>query len=222
MVWQTYDYYFEPTAAYFGIKKACEPLHIQWNPSTDQVEVVNYSAGFRPELTAYAQILNMDASVAWEKEVGINSEEDTTQPCIRLEFPNQLSKVHFIKLTLREGNKIISENFYLRSKEENNYQDLKRLPNVSLQTQTEYAKDKDGCWTAIVKITNPSRTPALLIRLNLKGDKDGEQILPVFYSDNYFALMPGEQKEVRIRWQEVDTRGNGPQVEVSGYNVKKL
>ena len=46
-VWQTYDYYFEPTAAYFGAKKASEPLHIQWNPSTDTVEVVNYSGGER-------------------------------------------------------------------------------------------------------------------------------------------------------------------------------
>ena len=44
-VWQTYDYYFDPTAAYFGIKKASEPLHIQWNPATDNVEVVNYSGG---------------------------------------------------------------------------------------------------------------------------------------------------------------------------------
>ena len=44
-VWQTYDYYFEPTAAYFGAKKASEPLHIQWNPATDNVEVVNYSGG---------------------------------------------------------------------------------------------------------------------------------------------------------------------------------
>ncbi len=220
MVWQTYDYYFEPTAAYFGIKKACEPLHIQWNPSTDSVEVVNYSAGFHPELIACAQVLNMDASVVCKQKVRIDSEEDTTKPCIRLDFPDQLSKVHFIKLTLREDNKTISENFYLRSKEENNYQDLKRLPSILLQTQTEYIKLKEGCWTAIVKITNSSRTPALLIRLNLKGDEDGEQILPVFYSDNYFALMPGEQKEVRIRWQDVDTRGNNPRVEVSGYNVE--
>ena len=30
-VWQTYDYYFEPTAAYYGCKKGSEPLHIQWN-----------------------------------------------------------------------------------------------------------------------------------------------------------------------------------------------
>ncbi len=44
-VWQTYDYYLEPTAAYFGCKKGSEPLHIQWNPVTENIEVVNYSGG---------------------------------------------------------------------------------------------------------------------------------------------------------------------------------
>ena len=44
MVWQTYDYYFEPTGAYFGSKKACEPIHIQWNPIREDIEVVNYHA----------------------------------------------------------------------------------------------------------------------------------------------------------------------------------
>ena len=44
-VWQTYDYYFDPTAGYFGSKKGSEPLHIQWNAATDNIEVVNYSAG---------------------------------------------------------------------------------------------------------------------------------------------------------------------------------
>ena len=45
LVWQTYDYYFEPTAAYFGARKATEPLHNRWNPANDTIEVVNYSAG---------------------------------------------------------------------------------------------------------------------------------------------------------------------------------
>ena len=103
MVWQTYDYYFEPTAAYFAIKKASEPLHIQWNPATDEVEVVNYSGGMRKGLTAKAQLLNMNASVVWEKEATVDSHEDTTDKCVRLEFPSDLSKVHFIKLTLTEN-----------------------------------------------------------------------------------------------------------------------
>ena len=220
MVWQTYDYYFEPTAAYFAIKKASEPLHIQWNPATDEVEVVNYHAGLRPGLKARVQVLNMDATVAWEKEVTVDSREDTTEKCIKLEFPDGLSQVHFIKLVLEENGKAVSENFYHRSKVENNYQALKQLPKVSLRAQTQYDKGDDGEWKAEVTVENRSDAPALMVRLNIVGDKDSKQFLPIFYSDNYFALLPGETKVVRVHWKDVDTRGNAPLLKVSGYNVE--
>ena len=220
MVWQTYDYYFEPTAAYFAIKKASEPLHIQWNPATDEVEVVNYHAGLRPGLKARVQVLNMDATVAWEKEVTVDSREDTTEKCIKLEFPDGLSQVHFIKLVLEENGKAVSENFYHRSKVENNYQALKQLPKVSLRAQTQYDKGDDGEWKAEVTVENRSDAPALMVRLNIVGDKDSRQFLPIFYSDNYFALLPGETKVVRVHWKDVDTRGNAPLLKVSGYNVE--
>ncbi len=219
MVWQTYDYYFEPTAAYFAIKKASEPLHIQWNPATDEVEVVNYSAGTRKDLTAKVQILNMDASVAWEKEVKIDSNEDTTNKCIKLEFPENLSKVHFIKMILTENGKVVSDNFYHRSLEENNYQALRELPKVDLSTDIVVNKEADGTWSAKAILENPTSTPALMIRINVVGEKDGLQFLPVFYTDNYFSLLPGEKKEVNIHWKDEDTRGNKPNVTVSGYNV---
>ena len=220
MVWQTYDYYFEPTAAYFAIKKASEPLHIQWNPATDEVEVVNYSAGLHPGLKARVQVLNMDASVAWEKEATVDSREDTTEKCIKLQFPDALSEVHFIKLTLEENEKIVSENFYHRSKVENNYQALKQLPKVPVRAQTQYTKADDGEWQAEITVENRSSAPALMVRLNIVGDKDGLQFLPIFYSDNYFALLPGETKVVRVHWKDVDTRGNAPLLKVSGYNVE--
>ena len=220
MVWQTYDYYFEPTAAYFAIKKASEPLHIQWNPATDEVEVVNYSAGNRSGLKAKVQILNMDASVAWEKEADVDSNEDTTNKCIKLEYPANISKVHFIKMQLTEGDRVISENFYHRSLEENNYQDLKQLPKVALTQNVTSAKAADGTWNATLTLENTTQTPALMVRVNVVGDKDGDQFLPIFYTDNYFALMPGEKKEVKIHWKDVDTRGNAPVVKVTGYNVE--
>lgn len=84
--------------------------------------MVNYSAGTHKGLTAKVQVLNMDASVAWEKEATVDSNEDTTDKCIKLEFPENLSKVHFIKMTLTEDGKVVSDNFYHRSLEENNYQ----------------------------------------------------------------------------------------------------
>ncbi|WP_302773980.1 glycosyl hydrolase 2 galactose-binding domain-containing protein [Parabacteroides johnsonii] len=220
MVWQTYDYYFEPTAAYFAIKKASEPLHIQWNPATDEVEVVNYSAGTHKGLTAKVQILNMDASVAWEKEATVDSNEDTTNKCIKLAFPANLSKVHFIKMVLTENGKVVSDNFYHRSLEENNYQDLRQLAKVALQSTTTVDKNADGTWSAVSVIENKTSTPALMIRLNVVGRKDGQQLLPVFYSDNYFSLLPGEKKEVRMSWKDEDTRGNEGKVLITGYNVE--
>lgn len=43
-VWQTYDYYYDPTGAYWGAKKACEPLHIQWNASNNSIKIINTTA----------------------------------------------------------------------------------------------------------------------------------------------------------------------------------
>lgn len=219
MVWQTYDYYLEPTAAYFGCKKACEPLHIQWNPVTDEVEVVNYSAGAHSGMTAKAQIIRMDGTVAWEKESSVDSQEDTTNKCIKLEFPADLSKTHYVKLALIENGEVISDNFYLRGVEEGNYQALRELPKVTLQSDINVNRGEDNHWLATVALENASSTPALMIRVNVVGEEDGDQFLPIFYSDNYFSLLPGEKKEVNIRWKDVDTRGNTPKVIVSGYNV---
>ena len=57
-----------------------------------------------------------------------------------------------------------------------------------------------------------------MIRLNLKGN-DGEQILPVLYSDNDFALMPGESRDVEVSFSDEDTRGTTPRVEASAFNA---
>jgi hypothetical protein len=58
-----------------------------------------------------------------------NEKEDSTAICYKLEFPSSLSSVHFFKLTLNEGSKIISENFYWRGLVDDNYDNyLSLLP----------------------------------------------------------------------------------------------
>jgi hypothetical protein len=66
-VWQTYDYYFDPTAAYFGSKKGSEPLHIQWNALTDNIEVVNYFISLMPGEQKSIQIQIENADTRGEK-----------------------------------------------------------------------------------------------------------------------------------------------------------
>lgn len=60
MIWQTYDYYYDLTGAYFGAKKACEPLHIQWNPVSNAIKIVNTTHADAEGLTAIAEVYNLD------------------------------------------------------------------------------------------------------------------------------------------------------------------
>jgi hypothetical protein len=223
MVWQTYDYYFDPTGAYFGCKKASEPIHIQWNPvydykKADWIEVVNYHAGNRTGLTAKAQLINQDGTVQWEKETNLDAAEDTTVKAFNLEYPETLSDTYFIKLALTENGNVISDNFYWRGKEDGNYQSLRQLPKASLQTQTTLTRQGNE-WLLSATLKNDTPTPALMVRLKVVGDKTSERILPVFFSDNYISLMPGEEKTVTMRLQHRDTRGEKPTLEISGFNL---
>ena len=220
MVWQTYDYYFEPTAAYFGCKKGNEPLHVQWNSATNDVEVVNYSAGNHPSLTVRAQLINIDGSVAWEKSAEVASSEDTTLRPFALEFPASLSAAHFVKLWLMDGEDIVSDNFYVRGTEEGNYQALRQMPHVKLEQSIECERSADGTWRGTLTLTNATATPALMVRVNVVGKEDGDHILPIFYSDNYFSLLPAEKKQITFHFKDEDTRGCQPKVVVTGYNVE--
>jgi hypothetical protein len=200
------------------IKKASEPVHIQWNPVYDTIEVVNYNGRDRSALTAKAQILNMDGSVQWEKETTIECKEDMTVRCFKLDFLQSLSSVHFIKLTLKEGDETISDNFYWRGLEDGNYQALNDLPVIKLENSTKIHRSGNG-WMVTTALKNQSQHPALMIRLKVVGKATRTRILPVFFSDNYVSLMPGEEKIITMKLKDSDTRGERPEVEVSGFNL---
>ena len=211
LVWQTYDYYLEPTAAYFGAKKACEPLHIQWNPVTDKVEVVNYSAGDVNGLTATVELLNTDGSLKWQRAATLDSNEDSVASPIHIEYPEGLSPVHFIRLTLTHGRNTVSRNFYWRGLEEGNYRALRNLPKVKPEAVT-HVERQGSRWVLTTELHNIANTPVLMVKLKVVREKSRDRILPAIYSDNYIALMPGERRTIRTEVEDADTRGEKPAI----------
>ena len=211
MVWQTYDYYLEPTAAYFGVKHACEPLHVQWNPVTNYVEVVNRSAGHQ-QGTVKASIIDLNGETLWEEIQGYVCDEDMTLDMMQVKVPTEIAGAYFLRLTLIDDKgQMRSMNDYVNTTIEN---DRKSLHDMR-QTQVSTAVDGNN-----ITITNQGHVPVVMLRLNLKGD-DGEQILPVIYSDNYFHLMPGDSRTISIEWKADDARGCNPIVEITGMNISK-
>src|SRR5262249_4158587 len=174
---QTYDYYLEPMAAYFACKKVCEPLHIQWNRVTDAVEVVNYNAGNVRGLTATAEVLNIDGSRKWKNTAVLDSAEDSATTIFQMEYPPDLTSVHFVGLTLLRGESPISNNLYLRGVQEGNFRAIRQLPKVRLETSTQ-ALRRGEQWMLTTQVKNPSAHPALMVKLTAVREIHGDRILP--------------------------------------------
>ena len=114
LAWQTYDYWFRPTAACAAVRKACEPVHVQLNPATGTVEVVN--AGICPldGLTATVDVLSPDGSGIWSASATVDAPEDSTVPAVEMNgVPDGLCIVR-LKLTGKDGG-VVSENRYFKN-----------------------------------------------------------------------------------------------------------
>jgi hypothetical protein len=218
LTWQTYDYYLNPHASYFGSKKGSEPLHVQWNPLTDEVEVVNYGVAGGGGLTVTAEVLNLDGSVAWETEATADSPYDSVVRPLELEYPEGLTAVHFLRLRLGRDGETVSENFYWRGAEPGNYRALRTLPDVPVSATTRVERDGDR-WVLHTELDNPSESPALGVRLVAVRAESGDAILPVLFSDNFVALMPGEKRTIRTELEAADARGEEPRIVLEGFNV---
>lgn len=208
LVFFTYDYYFDTDGAYYGCRKACEPLHIQWNPAIRRVEVVNVSAGNLTGLKASASILDMYGRELSASECSLSSREDSTVGCFGLGVPEGQAVYYYsLKLTDAEG-RLLSENFYVLGRETDNFKALHRLPKAKVKYRMEGDR---------LTLENLSDTPAMMIRIIARDAGTGEQILPAVISDNYFHLMPHEKRTVTLKAWEGDNRIIKP--EIRGFNL---
>ena len=172
VICQAYDYYFEPTAAYFGFRSACEPLHILWNQATDEIKVANDTITDQPGLTADAAIYDLQGHERWHQSAMINAPTASATDCFPLIRPADLSGIYFVKLKLTQAGTIVSDNFYWANTHGHDDTPLRTLPTVTLDGSViKTAGGLDPTLTA--KLTNPTSTVAVLIRLRGAGRPNG-------------------------------------------------
>jgi hypothetical protein len=223
LTWNTYDYYKEPTAAYFACRKACEPIHIQWNVATNQVKAVNCTSGELKGLSAEAVIYNLDGSVFQTKSARVDCAANSVQECLSLFGPGEdklenLSTVHFIKLALKDSaGELLSGNFYWRSKAEWKYEDLAGVKQGRLTGTLGELKDGQ----VSVKLENPTPGMVVMARLKVVDMTTGLLAAPVIYSDNYFSLVPQESRSIDISLKAAHPQ-HAFKVIVEGWNTEPL
>jgi hypothetical protein len=219
-VWQLYHYDLEPNSSLFAVKSAAEPVHIQLNESNGELQVVNNLPGTVAGATAKVTFYNLDGTVAGRHEYPVSAPEYTATSLGVLELPEGLSAVYLVKAELADaGGKVLSENVYWHAvaAHPDDLTALDTLPEVTLDAAVA-RKDADGVATLTVTLKNTSATPALMTHLQLHEKQSGARVLPVFYSDNYVSLMPGEAKTVTITAAVKEVHGDAL-VLVDGWNV---
>ena len=222
MICQTYDWYFEPTAAFFAFRTACEQLHILWRPDTEEIQVVNNLGKASSDLTAYVKVLDLDGTSLYDASHKVTVSPDSVVSVDCLDFKEMRSPVTFIDLELKDaaGN-VVSRNFYWRGQEYMNYIPMASMHKVRPSVSFEKS-DEDGTVRLRCKVVNDSQVPAVMLRLLVLDARTGKRVLPIDYEDNYFSLIPGRERTVSISFDADSCPSGKYQLFVEGWNVDRF
>jgi hypothetical protein len=220
-VWQVYHYDLEPMSSYFAVMHAGEMVHIQFNESTSamggHVQVINNRPEPVADAVAHVAVYNLDGSLAYEHEMKLTAEPDAATDLGPIDFPATVSAVHFVKLELRDKTgQLLSSNFYWHPQPDRQ-DDLTALNQLPMVTLTATVR-RDNNEQLSVTLNNPGPNIALMAHVQLRH-KSGKRVLPVYYSDNYVSLVPGESTTITVGAELGDDVPEQVLVLVDGWNV---
>jgi beta-galactosidase/beta-glucuronidase len=219
-VWQLYHHDLEPNASLFAARKACEPLHIQLNEKTWELEVINNLPTPITNSHARLTIYNLNGSNAYEHEFEVQAPPCAETGLGPVDWPTNLTAVHFVKLEWRDPGGKLSDNFYWRALPDHpdDLQALGTMPRVTLEALVT-RHDTAGKCMLDVTLTNPTNHIALMAHLQLRRKDPNDRVLPVYYSDNYVSLTPGETRTITVEAALPDLTGQDPLIMIDGWNI---
>jgi exo-1,4-beta-D-glucosaminidase len=237
MIWHLYDYYLDADGGYFGTKKACEPLHIQYSYDDHSVVVVNSTYQPMPNLSASVRVYDANLNQLFTQESPFSASPDSSQRVISIADAvfQSGSKIYFVDLALKSvSGETVSRNFYwLPAKlttfdwkkteythtpalQHEDLTALLALPKTQINATVRAGSSPEGK-TIQLQLQNPSKALAFQVAAAVRDAKGG-LIAPVLWSDNYVELMPGESRTLTA----ILPKGAPANAEVllSGWNIE--
>ena len=239
MIWHLYDYYLDAGAGYFATKKACEPLHIQYSYDDQSIMVVNSRYQDSPGLHASVQVHGLGWKELYSATTNLDSAADSAQRALVL--PQSLfegaERIFFIDMSLSDASgKVVSRNFYwvpgtlttfdwqrtdythTPAARHEDLTALASLPPAPVKARAEIENTSQGR-TVTVHLDNPSGALAFQVHAAVRT-ANGGLLAPVFWSDNWIELTPGESTTLTALLPEGDS--SLPQVQIEGWNIAPI
>ena len=241
MCWQLYDAYLKPNGAFYAAKKACEPLHLLYHYGDEGIYLINDHFSDVFDHRAQIKVFDINSKEVFSENIEISCKAESSSHIFNLPDLKDITTTYFLDLRLYDqNNEEVGNNFYWLStrkdvldydfefedwpfytptKEYADYKELHKLEPVSLKTSYTI-QDRSENSEVVFNITNSERHIAFFIDLNISGEKTGQSILPVLWDDNYFSLLPGETKMIKLSIPKKYLVDDNPMLKISGWNIK--
>jgi exo-1,4-beta-D-glucosaminidase len=239
MIWHLYDYYLDTGGGYFGTKKACEPLHIQYSYDDRSIVVVNSTYADAANLRASVHVYDPEWNELYTAQAGINAYADSAQRVFTIpeKLYSDVERIFLIDLALADsGGRVVSHNFYwvpgtLTTFDWENtdythtpaarHEDLTALTHLPPAQVDAHAEIENTAHSRELRVhlSNSSKALAFQLRAAVRTSS-GELIAPVLWSDNWIELTPGQSTVLTAKLPEGDN--SIPTVKIDGWNVAPI
>ena len=236
MIWHLYDYYLDAGGGYFGTKKACEPVHIQYSYDDQSVVVVNSTYKSVEGLKAEVHVYDLHLKELYKTDSDVQAGPDSVQRITVLpeNLYSGVEKIFFIDLTLTDAEgHAVSRNFYWVPGTLTSFNwgktDYTHTPALRHEDMTALASLPAATVTARAEIVTTAKgrevqlhlenSPAALafqVRAAIRT-ASGDLIAPVLWSDNWIELKPGEATTLTAVLPE--GANETPVIKLDGWNV---
>ncbi|MFE8584692.1 LamG-like jellyroll fold domain-containing protein [Sphingomonas sp. NCPPB 2930] len=215
--WQIFSSDYDTHAAFYGVKKAAEPIHVQMNLPDHRVVLVNNTRDALKGVQVRARVVGLDGRVESDQETKIAANAEGVTPVLTLDLASAMKRGPvLVRLEASDaGGQLLSTNSYWQAQDDAGYRALTTMGAATVTAST--ALQGQGEETiANVTLTNSGTVPAIETKLTVMN-ADGTQVLPAYFSDNYVTLLPGESRVIEVRYPTA--KADRPSVTLRGWNV---
>lgn len=194
LVQQSYSADYKTFGTFFGQKISGEPIHIQWEPS-GLVRIVNASRKELDCVFVYCKGFTIDGKEIYSSEYVSSLKPNSDYEICKINVSEWREDVSLLRLVVEDAHgNILSRNDYWCSADGYSYAP-EGLIGCPVSTLCMKSSHEGGKW--IAEVTNTGNYVVPYIEMNIV-DSSGASILPQYFSDSYFNLLPGETRKVCV------------------------
>ncbi|MBT3382946.1 MAG: glycoside hydrolase family 2 [Prolixibacteraceae bacterium] len=244
LYWQLYDTYLQPNGSFYAVRKACNPLHAIYRYGFDDIFIANEDLLDAENITVKIKVFDINSNEIFADEWNGSVKTNISKPIYEIPEIKNLTSVYFLDLRVfdKDNNEVDNSIYWLSTKkDEIDWEAAKKLPwpfyspskqyadftaldkLAKVELDYEYAFEKDAeNGLVTLKVTNPSSTIAFFTFFDLIDSVNEKPILPIFWSDNYITLLPGEERTYTAKYNLENAEGEKPVVQVKAWNVNSI